>query len=413
MDEVTVGSFLYNCFYMAAMGFTPSILPIYATELGADVTTIGPIWTLAFLSGFAMGLFWGSISDRSGKRMPHIVVGTATLSLICVLYTFTGNICHMSVVMILGEMLGASQAFPIFMAFVSETTGVYKRGRSMGVFWMGGSVGWGLSVSVAGSIAEHYGIKTLFCVSSVLLIFGLIVVKKFLWKSSVNKFPPEKQVSFRDTMKDFGRLGSAFMIFWSATICFYIVDVVKISYVLLFFEEELLLNRALATSVLSLGTWAEIPLLPLLGTLSDKLGRKPLLLAGLFTSFLFNILMSLSQNYLHAGLTMLLYGIIWGAFTSAGSAFVGDLVGEQRRAKAMSLYNSAFSIASIIAPTMMSFAILETNFRTAFITIAIISIVGLLLILLGVRETRTGSAKNPKDLAKHRGLNFIDKKDNN
>jgi len=374
--KVTVGSFLYSCFYMAAMGFTTSIMPIYATELGADVTAIGPIWTLAFLSGFVMGLFWGSISDRNGKRMPHLIVGTATLSLICVLYTFNRNIYHMSVVMILGEMLGASQAFPIFMTFVSETTRVDKRGRSMGVFWMGGSVGWGLSVSVAGLIAEHYGIKTLFYLSSVLLIFGLTVAKKFLSKSLVTqKLPSEKQVSFGEAMKDIRRLGSAFMIFWSATICFYIVDVVKISYVLLFFEEELLLNRTLATFVLSLGTWAEIPLLPLLGTLSDRLGRKPLLLVGLFTAFLFSILMSLSQNYLHAGLTMLLYGLIWGAFTSAGSAFVGDLVGEQSRARAMSLYNSAFSIASIIAPTMMSIAIVETNFRTAFITIAIISIV--------------------------------------
>jgi len=389
LDDTTIGSFLYNCFYMAAMGSISSILPIYATELGADITTIGPIWTIAFLASFAMALFWGSISDRTGNRTRHIVVGTATLSLICILYTFTQNIFHMSAVMILGEMLGSSQAFPIFMSFVSETTRADKRGRSMGFFWMGGSAGWGLSVSAAGFIAQHYGIRTVFCLSSGLFVLDLLVVRIFSWKFLISrKMPLGKHAGFGDSIKDFRRFGLPFMIFWSATVCFCVTDIVKISYVLLFFERELLLDRTLATLILSLATWAEIPSLPVLGALSDKLGRKPLLLLGLITAFLFNLLISLSQNSFHAGLTMLLYGIIWGSFTSAGSAFVGDLVDEQNRAKAMGLYSSAFSIASIVAPTLMSLAILWANFRTAFILIAIIAIVGFFSVLFGVRETK-------------------------
>ena len=163
---------------------------------------------------------------------------------------------------------------------------------------------------------------------------------------------------------------------------------VKISYVLMFFEKELKLNRTLATLILSLGTWAEIPLLPLLGALSDRVGRKPLLLSGLFTFFIFNLLMSVSQNYIHAMLTMLLFGVIWGAFTSAGSAFIGDIIEEQNRGKAMSLYNSAASIANIIAPTIMSLAIIKTSFRTAFTIIAIIVLAGFLLVLFGVAPSR-------------------------
>jgi len=389
MDYVAVGSFLFNCFYMAAMGFVSSMLPLYATELGADVTSIGPIWTIAYLSSFVMALFWGSLSDRSGKRMPHIIVGTTAMSIVCILYTFAENIYSMSAVMILGEVLGSSQAFPTFMTLVSELARTEKRGRSMGVFWMGGSVGWAVSVSVAGFIAQQYGIRRGFYLSSILYLTSLFVARYFLG-AHAKRAPSEKQVTFGDAIRGFKRFGSAFLVFWVATICFYIGDIVKVSFVLIFFERELGINRALATLILSLGTWAEIPSLPLLGTLSDRIGRKPLLLLGLFTFSIFNALMSFSQNYIHAGLTMLLFGLIWGSFTSASSALVGDMVEEQSRAKAMSLYNSASSIASIVAPTVMSLAILQTSFRTAFIVIAAILATGFLLILLGVPPKATG-----------------------
>ncbi len=388
MDRVAVGSFLYNCFYMAAMGFVSSFLPTYATELGADVTTIGPIWTLAFLSSFAMALFWGSVSDRSGQRTPHIMIGTAALSVICMLYTLADNIPQMSAVMILGEILGSSQAFPLFMTFVSELSRVSERGRSMGFFWMGGSVGWALSVSVAGLIVERFGMRSGFYLSAVLYFLSLIVVKTFL-SPHAKKVPVERRATFVEAIMDFKRFGSAFVIFWLATVCFFITDSVKVSYVLIFFEQELHLSRALAAVILSLGTWAEIPLLPLLGTLSDRIGRRPLLLLGLFMAFLFNIFMSLSQDQVQATLTMLLWGVVWGAFTSSSSAFVGDVVSERIRAKAMSLYNSALSVASMIGPTTMSLAILKTDFRTAFVAIAIVAIVGFLLVLLGIRSGET------------------------
>ena len=386
MDKAAVGSFVYSFFYLMAAGFISTILPVHATELGANVAEIGPFWTVAAISSLAMTLFWGSVSDRSGKRMSHVLMGTAVLSVISILYSFAGNVYHIGAIMVLGQMLGSSQAFPIFMTFVSETSSAEMRGRSMGIFWTGGSIGWGLAESLAGAITEHWGTRAIFYLCSILFIFCLTAVRKLLWRFPLKeKAQSERGATVGEAMKSLGRFSLPFAIFWLATMCFYISDIVKMSYSLLFFEQELHLGRALATLVLSLGTWATIPSLPILGALSDRIGRKPLLLLGLFGAFLFNVLMFLSQNHFHVGLALLLYAVIWG-YAVAGGAFVGDLVDEQDRAKAMSLYNSSSSMASIVAPTVMSLAILKTDFRTAFLIIAAVAVIGLLMVLFGIRE---------------------------
>lgn len=245
----------------------------------------------------------------------------------------------------------------------------------------GGSVGWAISVSFAG-LAETYDIRRGFYLSTLLYLLSVAVAKIMVSKYAGKTL--RRNVRFRDALRDFKQFGLTFVIFWLATICFYISDIVKISYVLIFFEQELGLNREIAAFILSLGTWAEIPVLPLLGSWSDKIGRKPLILIGLFAAFLFNI--SISQSMSQVLCTMLLLGISWGAFTSASSALIGDIVDENNRAKAMALYSSSSSIASIIAPSLMSLAILKTNFRSAFDIVALIVMIGFILILAGLRK---------------------------
>ncbi|MEM1582624.1 MAG: MFS transporter [Candidatus Bathyarchaeia archaeon] len=386
MEKVVFGLFVFNCCYMAAAGFVLPILPLYVLEFGVDVVAIGPIWTAMSLTSFIMAPLWGSVSDKYGRRLFHVIAGTLILSFICILYALATNLQQIVILMILWAALGSSQAFPIFMTIVSELSGTEELGRVMGFFWMGGSVGWALSVSLSGQIIESLGIRKCFVVPALLYLLSAVISKIMIDKRSEKA--SGRNVDFIEAIKDFKWCSLTFIVFWLATICFFISDSVKISYVLVFFERELGLDHALATLLLALTTWVEIPILPLFGSLSDKFGRKPLILLGLFSASLFNASVSMLQNSTQAALIVPLSGISWAAFASAGSAFVGDIVEEKNRAKAMSLYNSSGSIANVIAPSLMSIAILKTSFRTAFQFIALILFAGFLLILAGLRRRK-------------------------
>lgn len=384
MSKEIFGLFAFNVCYMAAAGFILPILPLYVLEFGVDVTAIGPLWTATSLTNFIMAPVWGSISDRYGRRLFHVVAGTLTSSFLCILYALASDLQQIIILMILWSALGSSQSLPIFMTMVSEISGTEERGRIMGIFWMGGSVGWALSVSFSGLIIENFGIRGCFLIPSLLYLLSA-----FMSKITVGERPRKivrGNVGFMEAMRNFKWVDSTFIVFWLATICFYISDAVKISYVLVFFEREMGLNHVLATFLFSLTTWVEIPVLPLLGSLSDKIGRKPLILLGLISASLFNALISILQDSTQAALIVPFSGISWAAFASASSALIGDLVREDDRAKAMSLYNSSGSIANVIAPSLMSIAILKTNFRTAFQFIALILFAGFLLVLIGLRK---------------------------
>ncbi|MCX8171243.1 MAG: MFS transporter, partial [Candidatus Bathyarchaeota archaeon] len=315
-----------------------------------------------------------------------VIAGTLTLSFICVLYALAVNLQQIIVLMILWAALGSSQSLPIFMTIVSELFETGEQGRVMGFFWMGGSIGWALSVSLSGLIIEKLGIREYFLIPALLYLLSAAVSKIM-----VDRRPEEitrRRARLMEAVKGFKWYSSTFIVFWLASICFFISDAVKISYVLIFFEREMGLDHALATFLLSLTTWVEIPLLPLLGSLSDKIGRKPLILLGLISASIFNASISMVQNPIQAMLIVPFSGVSWASFISAGSAFVGDLVEEDDRAKAMSLYNSSGSIASVIAPSLMSIMILKTSFRSSFQICALMPFAGFLLILAGLRKVK-------------------------
>ncbi len=93
---------------------------------------------------------------------------------------------------------------------------------------------------------------------------------------------------------------------------------------------------------------------PLLGVLSDKVGRRPVLLVALFGSALDYIAMSMAPTLGILFITRVINGLS-GASQTVASAYIADVTTREKRAAAFGMMGAAFGIGFIIGPLIGGF----------------------------------------------------------
>jgi len=90
---------------------------------------------------------------------------------------------------------------------------------------------------------------------------------------------------------------------------------------------------------------------PILGNLSDKYGRRPVLLFALFGFGIDYLIMSFAPTYAWLFVGRIISGITGASFTTA-SAYIADVSTAENRAKNFGLIGAAFGLGFIIGPML-------------------------------------------------------------
>lgn len=111
------------------------------------------------------------------------------------------------------------------------------------------------------------------------------------------------------------------------------------------------------------------------GDLSDKVGRKKLIVSGWLVYALVYAGFAFVDSAWQAWVLFIIYGVYFGLTEGAEKAMVADLVPDEKRGTAYGFYNLAFGIT--VFPASLLFGWLWTSFgvSTAFITSAVISVI--------------------------------------
>ena len=91
--------------------------------------------------------------------------------------------------------------------------------------------------------------------------------------------------------------------------------------------------------------------MPIWGRLSDRIGRRPILLLGLFGSFGSYLLFGLAGSLPLLFLSRMFAGVA-GATVSTAQAFIADTTTPENRAKGMGLVGAAFGLGFIFGPAI-------------------------------------------------------------
>jgi MFS transporter, DHA1 family, tetracycline resistance protein len=107
-------------------------------------------------------------------------------------------------------------------------------------------------------------------------------------------------------------------------------------------------QTTLAMAVYSLGQFVGAPLW---GKLSDKYGRKPILIGSLVGAIISYIIMAHARDIMTLSFARLVGGLMAGNIAAA-FAYVGDITDEASRPKAMGMIGAAFGLGFIFGPAI-------------------------------------------------------------
>ena len=126
---------------------------------------------------------------------------------------------------------------------------------------------------------------------------------------------------------------------------------------------------------------------PYLGALSDKYGRRPILLLSQSGTFLAFILLGLARSLPLLFVARILDGISGGNISTA-QAYISDVTDERNRTKAFGLIGAAFGIGFIAGPALGGFLARNGNYAAPAFAAAAMSLITVILTFVMVPESR-------------------------
>ena len=113
------------------------------------------------------------------------------------------------------------------------------------------------------------------------------------------------------------------------------------------------------------------------GSLSDRFGRKPLLIGALTIFAITYAGFAFSRSAVIIGALLILYGLFQGIFRTVGKAYAVDFVPSEMRASAVGWYGTATGIANLVASIVAGILWDKVGHAAVFIYGALFAVIGI------------------------------------
>jgi DHA1 family multidrug resistance protein-like MFS transporter len=137
---------------------------------------------------------------------------------------------------------------------------------------------------------------------------------------------------------------------------------------------------------------------PLWGSLSDRIGRKPVLLVGVLGYGLTMLLFGLSTHLWSLFVARALNGVLSSATLPTAMAYVGDNTDEKQRAGGMGQLGAAMGAGVVLGPGLGG-VLASVSLATPFLVASGLCLVALLLVALLLPESLPSGERQPKSAA--------------
>ncbi len=391
MDPRSVNrSFLFLCIigllsYFSYNFVRTPVLPLFARELGAVPEMIGLIVSVSTITGIFIKFPSGIVADMIGRRLV-LLIGVFIFALMPFAYMGVGDVYALIGVRAVHGLATALFA-PVAMAVVADGFPT-RRGEFLG--WYSSSTQFGklLGPMAGGALVGLVGFSSAFMACG---LIGLLPLGLSFFLRIEKQSPPEGPIAgpsdvllrFWGEMKTVA--GDPKILVTSAMEAVQMLAAGALMAFLPIYGVTVGLTAGEVGLLFGVQGVAALVARPAMGRLSDRMGRRPLIVAGLLVcAGSFAIIPSFDS--LHALLLLAAaFGMGEAIVTSSTSALVADLSRAGSLGSAMGAFGTIMDIGHASGPLLAGVLIGLLDYSMAFGLISLILLLGCALFVIMVR----------------------------
>jgi MFS family permease len=372
------------------------LLPIFLTgTLGASASTVGAIEGAAESTASLLKLASGWWSDRLPRRKPLVVAGYLLASVARPLVAVAGTAGQVLAVRLTDRVGKGIRGAPRD-ALLAAAVPAAARGRAFGFHRAADHLGAVIGPLVAFALMRglELPLRTIFWLAAVPAALAVLVLVVCVREERAPVRVPIADASSR-AAPAVGALGAgrSFAALLGALLVFTLGNS----------TDAFLVLRATQLGV-------PVALIPILwavlhvvksasstpgGALSDRLGRKPTIVAGWLLYAAVYAGFAIADAAWHAWALMSVYGIFFGLTEGAQKALVADLVTPDGRGTAFGWYHLTIGVAALPASLLFGAVWDRRGAPTAFLMGAGLALAASLLLALAVPDARSQQQREP------------------
>ncbi len=362
------------------------VIPLYVAKLPApwfpfpETVRVGLLIALYGLVNAVLQPFSGALIDHMGQRKPFIQVGLIIMTLATLGFLLVSRFTDLLVLRSL-QGIGVAMTVPAALALMVSATQKRTRGGAMGIYTTSRMLGLAIGPLIGGALFDKFGFDAAFYVGAGLIFIAVILVH--LWVHDVpvpaSKKPAKIQI-IDPQLLTAGLLGAAFATFVMAG-GFTMMSTLEEQ-----FNARLDMSAFLFSIAFSALLFSRIIFQVPLGRLSDRIGRKPLIIGGLIVMAPTTALLGYVTSFSALTGVRLLQGIGSAAVAAPAFAIAADMAQAGGEGRQMSIITMGFGLGIALGPLVAG--ILAVNsFQLPFVVAGVLSLLGAWVVYRYVPET--------------------------
>ncbi|HAT1564291.1 multidrug efflux MFS transporter [Citrobacter freundii] len=393
--RVNLISVWFGCFFTGlAISQILPFLPLYISQLGVTSHEALSMWSgltfsVTFLISAIVSPMWGSLADRKGRKL-MLLRASLGMAIAILLQAFATNVWQL---FLLRGVMGLTSGYiPNAIALVASQVPRERSGWALSTLstaQISGVIGGPL---MGGFIADHVGLRAVFCITAALLVVSFLVTL-FLIKEGVRPtIKKSERLSGKAVFASLSHPALVISLFFTTMVIQLCNG--SIGPILALFIKSMVPDSSniafLSGLIASVPGISALISAPRLGKLGDRIGTERILMATLIFAVVLFFAMSWVTTPLQLGVLRFLLGFADGAMLPAVQTLLVKYSSDQITGRIFGYNQSFMYLGNVAGPLMGATVSAMAGFRWVFIATASIVLINIWQLAIALRRRRGG-----------------------